>query len=45
MHHLFLTRKAAASIIAALRYNLELKKIRAKMACTSSNADIPLQKD
>ena len=45
MHHLFLTRKAAASIIAALRYNLELKKIRAKMACASSNTDIPLQKD
>ena len=39
MHHLFLTRKAAASIIAALRYNLELKKIKTKSA--SSISDIP----
>lgn len=28
MHHLFLTRKAAASIKAALRYNLELRKFK-----------------
>ena len=28
MHHLFLTRKAAASITAALRYNLELNKLK-----------------
>jgi hypothetical protein len=28
MHHLFLTSKAAHSITAALRYNLELKKMR-----------------
>jgi hypothetical protein len=28
MHHLFLTRKAAASITAALRYNVELSKMQ-----------------